>query len=1134
MWHTFALSNILGFPIQTVYPEVKGSLIFRNYVNVLITPSQIQRSTLAYIMWAQTSNVDLQDWTPNHFVSLTPAAQAKPSAPPFTSVPKASKKRAQSPPSVPLATPKKLKYTGSFLQTHFSNTWTQQWLGIVAVHGMSTKFRCTACNWTLSCAKQGIKDVKDHLDTKAHQNHAKQLRKQSTLFQTCASTQNDIDKLDLLWVSTTSKVASRLVFIPFIVGRHSPNGLEAQLSAEAEWKLRFEVAPRALGALLALDVDEIINGNRDGVDSKKKGNTDTALFLLQLLTCTNPNIHFKQETPEEGVRKFNGIAVSLNTFLNILSENGDEPPSAEQLKNEINLRGIGMTKKSKQVFNASANGTTISRSQDENATKSKCKVCVFLKRNAFPPDAWENFSNFFGLETKENDEKDFGLIDRGNIQQRDSESTSQQQTTQEVGSQQAPQHNNQQQTPQGTNSQQPVASYQGNQQQAAGSPVGPNPAAGSPAGTNPAAGSTGNQQQAASPLRDQQPTTGSPGNQQPAAGSPAGTKPAAGFSVDQHPATGSPSDQQPATGSPGDQQPKTSSPGDQQQAAGSSSGQQPAAGSPGDQQQAAGLSSGQQPAAGSPGDQQPVTGSQGDQQAVASSPRPRVQWIGSYQDVPTPRCAYRSPSLKYNECRFPVRVLARLSSLQNSVLHLEKCYECVIPPFSTVTALFGALLEIPFKSVTTVPVFPPFSIVTVCQKFEQVTHWIRLTSLRPFDIHCGDYKRVVHGYRQQTGPFRITWSALRVEEKLQNVEDPTRRRRLERAYDFLMANPESSYRKFVTMQNRGVRKPFLYEIFSSPDYHGIECALWPTIYHKTSMCESSIEGQSNRASGKISFIHKISSPVADYSMNFELLQYQYDRWLFHHSRRATQTSSRPDAPWKAWTNGQFCCHLLSRVIPDKTRTVDRRQLVRSPYDMQKRRGKKAQSKDTEDRKNWLIEKLRQPKGSVSEEKSSLQLPSEATMEKLIIAKVCKEWPEEKETPLFGKNSTEGGKLMAFINQLAIDERFTYQKYGLGRNAIKDMILTHLRKRRRAQREDATLLDSTGVSTVSPSSAEYSSSGSTPPPSLFDKKGKNMCPISTQINEDENTTRTDLLQYGQKHMSSSKGLWETNRTMYVTD
>ena len=65
--------------------------------------------------------------------------------------------------------------------------------------------------------------------------------------------------------------------------------------------------------------------------------------------------------------------------------------------------------------------------------------------------------------------------------------------------------------------------------------------------------------------------------------------------------------------------------------------------------------------------------------------------------------------------------------------------------------------------------------------------------LRPFDIHCGDYKRMVHGYRQRTGPFRVTWSALLVEEKLQTVEDRTRRRRLERAYRFLMSKADSSY-----------------------------------------------------------------------------------------------------------------------------------------------------------------------------------------------------------------------------------------------------------------------------------------------------------------------------------------------------
>jgi len=74
MWHIFALSNILA--IQTVYPEVKGSLINQNYVNVLITPSQIQHPNVAYIMWTHTSNVDLDGWTPNHFVPLIPVPPA--------------------------------------------------------------------------------------------------------------------------------------------------------------------------------------------------------------------------------------------------------------------------------------------------------------------------------------------------------------------------------------------------------------------------------------------------------------------------------------------------------------------------------------------------------------------------------------------------------------------------------------------------------------------------------------------------------------------------------------------------------------------------------------------------------------------------------------------------------------------------------------------------------------------------------------------------------------------------------------------------------------------------------------------------------------------------------------------------
>ena len=152
--------------------------------------------------------------------------------------------------------------------------------------------------------------------------------------------------------------------------------------------------------------------------------------------------------------------------------------------------------------------------------------------------------------------------------------------------------------------------------------------------------------------------------------------------------------------------------------------------------------------------------------------------------------------------------------------------------------------------------------------------------LRPLDIRCGKYRQMVHGYRQRTGPFRVTWSALSVCEKLDAVVDKHRRRKLVRVFDWLMANPASSYRKFVVMQSRGVAQPMLLQIFSAPKFRGIECALWPTLYRTPTMCESIMEGQSNRATGKQSFMNKVLSSVVDYSLSFELLQYQYDRWLF--------------------------------------------------------------------------------------------------------------------------------------------------------------------------------------------------------------------------------------------------------------
>ena len=119
-----------------------------------------------------------------------------------------------------------------------------------------------------------------------------------------------------------------------------------------------------------------------------------------------------------------------------------------------------------------------------------------------------------------------------------------------------------------------------------------------------------------------------------------------------------------------------------------------------------------------------------------------------------------------------------------------------------------------------------------------------------------------------------------MQQKILAIEDQARRIRLQRTFDYLMGKADSSYSKFVEMQARGVAQPYALQIFTAPEFQGVECALWPSLYHSTALCESIIAGQTNRKSGKASFLFKVMSPVVDFSLDFELLQYQYDRWLF--------------------------------------------------------------------------------------------------------------------------------------------------------------------------------------------------------------------------------------------------------------
>ena len=208
MWHIFAVSNVTVWPISSIYPEVSCSLVSRLYLNVNIVPEKVRQSDVVYLMWTHTQNTSLRGWSPNHFVPLMPIDSAQvtpqspntsssgqpPSSPSSSQAPKAAQKR-NATGNHSTKDPKK-KYRGSFLySSHFLSSWTQQWPCIVASSKSSSHFFCTVCQRTLSCAKQGVRDVKMHIGTALHEKNCREMKTQKTLLQTCASHQNTCDKV---------------------------------------------------------------------------------------------------------------------------------------------------------------------------------------------------------------------------------------------------------------------------------------------------------------------------------------------------------------------------------------------------------------------------------------------------------------------------------------------------------------------------------------------------------------------------------------------------------------------------------------------------------------------------------------------------------------------------------------------------------------------------------------------------------------------------------------------------------------------------------------------------------------------------------------------------------------------------
>ncbi|KAJ7377158.1 hypothetical protein OS493_030357 [Desmophyllum pertusum] len=91
-----------------------------------------------------------------------------------------------------------------------------------------------------------------------------------------------------------------------------------------------------------------------------------------------------------------------------------------------------------------------------------------------------------------------------------------------------------------------------------------------------------------------------------------------------------------------------------------------------------------------------------------------------------------------------------------------------------------------------------------------------------------------------------------------------------------MNNSGSDYRKFVEMQQSGVRDPWPYEIFTSEHYNRVKCSLWPKLVLPTDTAKA----RESRHSGKVAYHTKVLGQMLDYMLSYEILHCQYDRWMF--------------------------------------------------------------------------------------------------------------------------------------------------------------------------------------------------------------------------------------------------------------
>lgn len=187
--------------------------------------------------------------------------------------------------------------------------------------------------------------------------------------------------------------------------------------------------------------------------------------------------------------------------------------------------------------------------------------------------------------------------------------------------------------------------------------------------------------------------------------------------------------------------------------------------------------------------------------------------------------------------------------------------------------------------------------------------------LRPFVLHQGSPKRMEAGYIVKDERSAISWKNKSVVDCIADLEDAAARSRCEKAYNWLLACDLSVYKNYIVAHKKFLRlegphgrrlpghcitEPFL------------ETALWPHLFPYYSWCPSSCSApatwsrpfdrifasdacEKRMLSSKAQFMKCVLSSILDYGREADLIQFQFDVFVFKKVALSRKMSGNADS-----------------------------------------------------------------------------------------------------------------------------------------------------------------------------------------------------------------------------------------------